>query len=225
MAAFQPSKRKRSVVRPMAPIEEEEAGAPSKKVRQEPLVFFSRSKDPLARSLSNSAPSWIQLEGCSEWYPTVEHAYQVCKSNDPAYTSRFYVPSVADVPLVGMDARKARAFGCKASFKRLGLTAELDEVHLGFQMVKALEAKFDPNLDDNFFARALDSTGDRPLHHLEPVPGRWGCHTDAATGAIKRGQNELGFILEEIRTDNRPILAFHAEAEAIRAASASASAM
>ena len=177
------------------------AGA-AKKSKLEPVVFYSKSKDPTARLLSNFAPSWIKYAG--RFYPTVEHLYQSMKSDNSLYRGEFSCWNKEEEPWHGMKARKAKWIGSKESMKKRGLCID-PHFNADLVMRHALQLKFDPVMgsDNGSFAKVLESTGDRPLRHFSRNPGVWSCRIDKVTGEITAGGNKLGKMLEELRAKNR----------------------
>lgn len=130
------------------------------------------------RFLSNFWPATVELDG--EIYPTVEHAYQAAKTNDPAERAL-----VRSAPTPGKAKRMGRSVT-----KRL----DWDAVKVGV-MKDLLQQKFaegDPNLTE-----LLLSTGMTRL-----VEGNtWG---DRFWGVCNgKGENVLGRLLMKVRADIR----------------------
>jgi predicted NAD-dependent protein-ADP-ribosyltransferase YbiA (DUF1768 family) len=163
----------------------------SVETQTQPLVFFSRSADANARALSNFATSWLHID--ARWYPSVEHVYQASKY--PAtWRYQFSCTERGGTPAIGLEARAAKSAGSKTGMKkrRVAMVPEFDGPAV---MRAALAHKF--ALPE--FVAVLRATGQRPLRHHGRRPAVWDCHTDHATGAIAKGENALGVMLEQLR--------------------------
>lgn len=164
-----------------------------------PLQFFSKSKDPEARQLSNFAESWIEIDG--RWYPTVEHYYQSQKyfPKYPSIAATFSSVAKGGIPEVGIEAKAAKSAGSKTAMKKKKIVLDTSKwsIEGPIVMENALRAKF----DIPFFQLVLQKTGSRPLHHFERRPGLWGMHTNKITGEVK-GSNLMGALLEKIRSES-----------------------
>lgn len=132
------------------------------------------------RFLSNFWPSVVTYDG--ERYPTVEHAYQAAKSDDPAYRLRISVETQ----------------GSPSVAKRIGRSAKLrpdwDAVKLDI-MLGLLRQKFSPGHEE--LREQLLNTGDAEL-----VEGNtWG---DTFWGRCRgTGYNHLGRLLMQVRREIR----------------------
>jgi ribA/ribD-fused uncharacterized protein len=130
--------------------------------------------------LSNFAPTpfWTPQ---GTYCPTVEHAFQACKTNDPQ--QRIWVLT-ANTPL------QAKQRG-----RHVQLRPDWNEVRLKY-MKALVKLKFEQNHD---LASLLCATGDALLEEGNYWNDTfWG--VDFKTG---RGQNHLGKILMEVRTEIR----------------------
>ena len=127
--------------------------------------------------LSNFAPSPIRVGDFV--YPTVEHAFQVAKTQIILWRQRI------------------REAATPKEAKRLGRQCPLrsdwdrDKIQTMFKLVWA---KFAQNPD---LAHRLDATGDRYIEEDSPWDSFWG------TGYGGKGQNHMGTILMDIRHELR----------------------
>lgn len=127
------------------------------------------------RWLSNFYP--VRIQYIEEWYPSVEHAYQAAKSDNPDVRKRF---------LIG-DAKSARAKG-----RRIKVRADWNSSKLAV-MEHLLRQKFQRG---DLRAQLL-STGDQEL-----VEGNW--WGDQFWGVYHgKGDNYLGKLLMKIREELR----------------------
>ena len=131
--------------------------------------------------LSNFHPSPIHFEGID--YPTVEHAFQAAKSNDPE-TRR-------TIAAKNTPGQAKRAGGRRGIIKDFDFAAwEAKKVQVMTHLVRLKFA--DPGL-----RAQLQATGNQPL-----IEGNtwndtfWG--VNLATG---NGKNHLGLILQQIRSE------------------------
>lgn len=111
-------------------------------------------------------------------WPTVEHAYQACKTNDPVTRERILTaPKPGTAKYLGRHAK---------------LRENWDEMKLDIMKILVTRKFFDPEL-----ARKLLATRDTPL-----VEGNhWG---DTFWGVCRGvGENHLGKILMEVREELR----------------------
>lgn len=126
--------------------------------------------------LSNFYPSVIYVDG--ERYPTVEHAYQAAKTNDP-WSKRMI--RNADTPA------KAKALG-----KGVPLRSDWDDVK-----VKVMRSLLRKKFENPFMAPRLLETGDARL-----IEGN--THGDVFWGVCRgQGENVLGTLLEDLREELR----------------------
>jgi ribA/ribD-fused uncharacterized protein len=138
----------------------------------EPILYFNGD----FRFLSNFYPAEVQ-DNFGIHYPTVEHAYQAAKCDDPQV--RKIIAALASPGLA------------KRSGKQLQISPVWDEVKF-FVMRSFLDQKFSPGSE---LALKLKSTGDRLL-----IEGNhWG---DTIWGQcpIGHGANHLGKMLMDIRS-------------------------
>ena len=131
------------------------------------------------RFLSNFHPSPVEFEGIA--FPTVEHAFQAAKTFDFAAREE-----------VAKETTPGRA---KRAGRRLALRPDWEQVKFGV-MKTLVTAKFVGHPD---LARQLLSTGDRQLEE----GNSW---RDLVWGKCNGvGENHLGRILMEIRTEIRQL--------------------
>lgn len=136
--------------------------------------MINRFRDEYA-FLSNFYPSEIRIQGAT--YPTVEHAFQALKTDDPS------------------EREQIRQAKTPAIAKQLGrhvtLRANWDEVKVSLMRVLVL-AKF---TSDSVLQAQLLATGD-----VELVEGNiWGDRFWGVSGG--KGRNELGKILMSVRAE------------------------
>ena len=131
------------------------------------------------RFLSNFYPCEITIDGVT--CPSLEHAYQVTKTNDP--TEKFTIAS-ATTP------GKAKRMG-----QKVHLRSDWEQVKVQIMTV-LVRQKFGQNRD---LRQKLLDTGDEEL-----VEGnRWGDRYWGISGGS--GQNWLGRILMQVRGELRPV--------------------
>jgi len=131
-----------------------------------------------------ATPITLTTAGQNDTFPTVEHYYQAMKfqSNDPAWYA-----AVRDAP----TPAKAREMG---SSKEHPVAPHFMASRMRY-MKRALETKF----EDKELAKLLLSTGEKRLVEGSAVNSYWG------EGADKKGENNLGKLLMELRTSLREI--------------------
>ncbi len=141
----------------------------------ETIYFYSQVEAWAA--FSNFAPFGIEIDG--KWWRTVEHYYQAQKFTDEAYQARIRkTASPKDAKALGLT----RAVLLRSDWKTIK-----DEV-----MLHAVRVKFATHAE----CRALLlSTGNARLAEAAPNDYYWG------VGADGTGQNRLGLILEQVRTE------------------------
>jgi len=130
--------------------------------------------------LSNFYPAWVQVDG--DEYPTVEHAFVACKSNDPEFRVK-----------VQLAATPAQA-------KRLGRDVEIrpdwDDVKLEC-MLDLLRQKFVRKQ----FRGLLLATGDEELVEENTWHDQYWGKCVCPRHASQPGQNHLGKLLMQIRKE------------------------
>lgn len=128
------------------------------------------------RFLSNFYyPCWMQISGIK--YPTVEHAYQACKTMDKEH--RQYI---ADLTRPGDAKKEGRQVVLRDDWESIKLALMYDLVQIKFNKY--------PGLGDKLLA-----TGNRPL-----VEGNW--WRDFYWGVCNgKGENNLGQILMRVRKE------------------------
>lgn len=142
----------------------------------EPIRFYNTSET--YKELSNFFPAKFTIDG--KTYPTVEHYFQAMKfPNNPAFQDQIIAQKT--------PAGAKKMGGTKVIPIRPDWDAVRDEV-----MTKALRAKFTQN--ENLKKLLLD-TGNKKLEEASPTDSYWG------TGKNGKGQNRLGVLLTELRTE------------------------
>ena len=130
--------------------------------------------------LSNFHPSPITVGGLA--YPTVEHAFQACKTVDPKRRA-----GVAAAPTPGTAKRMGRRLDLRPDWNTGGSLRA---------MWTALDRKFAPG---TALAAQLLATGDAELIEGNRWNDRyWGACFDNGEWV---GDNHLGRLLQQIRTD------------------------
>lgn len=133
------------------------------------------------RCFSNFYASPVEMWG--EVYPTVEHAYQAAKSEDP-----FEIAAIRGAPM----AADAKALG-----RKVVLRPFWEEMKIQV-MESLLRQKFAPGTE---FGEKLIATGDVELIEGNTWSDRfWGCGRDEPDGPWI-GENHLGRLLMKIRAD------------------------
>ena len=122
---------------------------------REPINAVSTSSDPIARTLSNFAPTPFEFDG--QRYQSVESFWQGLKFPDRASRRR----------LAELDGAQARAEG-EAQGYRATVSYGGEDMPVGTSahwrlMEKACSAKFEQNAEAR---TALLATGDRPIVHV-----------------------------------------------------------
>ena len=140
------------------------------------MIKFYKTQDPYGY-MSNFYRSNIFI--CNDYYPTVEHAYQAAKTKN-----LFEKETIRNAS----TPRVARDLGQKVSMYE---GFEEDKYKI---MKECVIAKFSQN---QRLKEQLLSTGDQFLIEDSPVDYYWGC------GADNTGQNMLGKILMEVRSELR----------------------
>ena len=169
-----PKRRKRIVPK-------EEAAAPPAP-GEEPVVFFS--KLPENKEFSNFYAVDFQMDGIL--MKSAEHAFQYYKAKT------FGDEEIAEKILKAKSAQSAKSFGKKVkNFNEEVWNAKKDDV-----MKQIVRAKFSvPELRVK-----LLETGTRPMVEANPRDSYWGIGTSKIDNPAKWGQNKLGKILEEVRS-------------------------
>jgi ribA/ribD-fused uncharacterized protein len=158
----------------------------------EPVFFFAGNpalSEFKVFTVEHEAP--LQIDGIT--FPTVEHYYQWSKAKQfgdaGAQAKILKTPSAKSVKAIG---RKVTPFD-EAQWKDRKDTV----------MRAALRAKL---MQHPEILKTLRDTGDRPLAEADPRSKYWGIGTSSDTSKAKDparwpGQNRLGKLLEELRTE------------------------
>lgn len=128
---------------------------------------------------SNFSPHGVELDG--QWWPTVEHYFQAQKFKDELYRERI---RGAHSPKLAANLGRSRALPIRADW----------EVVKDGVMKKAVKKKF---LTHGKLRQLLLSTGDQEIVENAPGDFYWGCGADGS------GMNQLGVILQEVRSELR----------------------
>ena len=131
--------------------------------------------------LSNFHPSHITFEGIA--YPTVEHAFQAAKSNDPETRQK-----IADKDTPG---KAKRAGG------RRGIVHDFDFDAWEAKKVETMEHICRLKFADPSFRALLESTGDQELQE----GNNWNDTFWGISLKTGKGRNNLGKILMKIRDE------------------------
>jgi N-glycosidase YbiA len=153
-------------------VEEEAEAAPV----DETIKFYSTSET--FKEFSNFFPAKFTLDG--KEYPTVEHYFQAMKF--PAN------PAFQDQIVAAKTPAAAKKLG---STKVIPIRTDWDTIR-NEVMAKALRAKFTQNEP---LKALLLSTGSKKLEEASPTDSYWG------TGKNGKGQNQLGMLLMELRSE------------------------
>ena len=159
---------------------------------KEDIVFFF-SKDPENKEFSSFYDTVFKLDDVE--YKSAEHAFQAIKSKTFGDDEHF-----AKI-LKAKSAQSAKSFGKKVEkFEESVWNEKKDEV-----MKSILRAKFSQNPE---IRKKLLDTGDKLLAEANPRDTYWGIGTSSSTAIAKnptkwKGQNKLGKMLMELRTELR----------------------
>ena len=157
---------------------------------EEPGITLEEAREPLMgstdvaftgqlRFLSNFAPSLLPYEG--EVYPTVEHAFQAAKTNDPEEKI-----AIREANTPGLAKRLGRRVSLRPDWEQVKVQIMTDLVRLKFE---------DPGLREQ-----LIGTGDAFLSEVNTHGDTtWG--QVRASGGILVGENLLGKILMKFRSE------------------------
>lgn len=172
----EPVKRKRIVKAPTEPL---------------PEILFFFSKEPENKEFSNFYETNFKLDGVD--YKSAEHAFEAVKAKTFGDEDSF-----AKI-LKAKSAQSAKSFGNKVKdFKEDLWKEKQDEV-----MKSILRAKFTQNLE---LRKKLLDSADKRLANADSRDKYWGIGTSANTEMAKdpkkwKGENKLGNMLEELRTE------------------------
>ncbi len=166
-----------------------------KKITKEPLValpdiLYFFSKEPENKELSNFYETNFKIDGVE--YKSAEHAFEAIKAKTFGDDESF-----AKI-LKAKSAQSAKSFGNKVKdFKEETWNEKQDEV-----MKSVVRAKFTQNLE---LRKKLLDTEDKLLANADSRDKYWGIGTSANTSIAKdpkkwKGENKLGKMLEELRT-------------------------
>jgi ribA/ribD-fused uncharacterized protein len=168
-----------------------------------PIIFYSKSKDPRARVLSNFSASDVTFErgGVAFHFPSVEHAFQAGKWSlcDVAWAAQFEVGGVVGK----MTAEQAKAEGNRKAFAERGCTLPTGrwESIRDAVMEEAVRARL---ANDERFREVLRESGDAHLLHFERsgAKSHWGGYKSKTSGEMF-GENVLGLLLMRLREELR----------------------
>ena len=166
------------------------------------IVFFSKSKDPDSKYLSNFTPAALQIDG--KQYPSVEHYFQAQK-----YSCTIGGPStkIMDKFAVGgeyatLTASKVKSLGGKAAMTKLQVTMDMNcwLKKRNDVMRTALTTRF---ATDQHFRDLVQYADDKEiqLYHFErsseKKPSYWGGFIVKMTGMFI-GENTLGKMMMDL---------------------------
>jgi ribA/ribD-fused uncharacterized protein len=140
-----------------------------------PICFIS---DRAFRWMSNFYGSPFRFEGVD--YPTVEHAFQCCKTLDKAWRKKILT---AKSP--GDAKRLGRQCPIRSDWEKMKVNV----------MLKLVREKFRQNPE---LAKHLVATGQRSIQEDSPWDSFWGT---GKAGPGGRGRNEMGNILKKVRRE------------------------
>ena len=166
-----------------------------KKITKEPIValpeiLYFFSKEPENKELSNFYETNFKIDGVE--YKSAEHAFEAIKAKTFGDDESF------EKILKAKSAQSAKSFGNKVKdFKEDTWAEKQDEV-----MKSVVRAKFTQNLE---LRKKLLDTEDKLLANADSRDKYWGIGTSANTSIAKdpkkwKGENKLGKMLEELRT-------------------------
>ena len=155
-----------------------------------PEILFFFSKEPENKELSNFYETNFKIDGVE--YKSAEHAFEAIKAKTFGDDETF------EKILKAKSAQSAKSFGNKVKeFKEETWAEKQDEV-----MKSVVRAKFTQNLE---LRKKLLETEDKLLANADSRDKYWGIGTSANTTIAKdpkkwKGENKLGKMLEELRT-------------------------
>jgi ribA/ribD-fused uncharacterized protein len=155
-----------------------------------PDILFFFSKEPENKELSNFYETNFKIDGVE--YKSAEHAFEAIKAKTFGDDETF------EKILKAKSAQSAKSFGNKVKeFKEETWAEKQDEV-----MKSVVRAKFTQNLE---LRKKLLDTEDKLLANADSRDKYWGIGTSANTSIAKdpkkwKGENKLGKMLEELRT-------------------------
>ena len=153
-------------------------------------MFFSRSKDPLAKRLSAFGPDDVMMGG--KLYPTVEHAFHAAKALMAG--SEALAEEIRGVP----TPQEAKTLGSRKTLKTRRIRFNLEEWESCREDVMRglLKNRFDRHPDLWIACRALPEN--TQFFHYSLRNRIWGCHVDHETGQVKKGLNKMGVLMGEL---------------------------
>lgn len=193
----QPPAEEVAEVAEVAPTEEKKVVVRRKRIVKPvveealPEIMFFFSKDPENKEFSNFYETVFQVDDVE--YKSAEHAYQAIKAH--TFGDNVHFEKIRNAK----SAQSAKSFGKKVeNFKEDIWNAKKDDV-----MKQVLRAKFTQNLE---LRKKLLDTEDKLLAQADARDKYWGIGTSAPTSIAKdpkkwKGENKLGKILMEIRTE------------------------
>jgi ribA/ribD-fused uncharacterized protein len=193
----QPPAEEVAEVAEVAPTEEKKVVVRRKRIVKPvveealPEIMFFFSKDPENKEFSNFYETVFQVDDVE--YKSAEHAYQAIKAH--TFGDNVHFEKIRNAK----SAQSAKSFGKKVeNFKEDIWNAKKDDV-----MKQVLRAKFTQNLE---LRKKLLDTEDKLLAQADARDKYWGIGTSASTSIAKdpkkwKGENKLGKILMEIRTE------------------------
>jgi ribA/ribD-fused uncharacterized protein len=175
--------------------EEKKEPVRRKKITKDPIValpeiLYFFSKEPENKELSNFYETNFKIDGVE--YKSAEHAFEAIKAKTFGDDETF------EKILKAKSAQSAKSFGNKVKdFKEDAWAEKQDEV-----MKAVVRAKFTQNLE---LRKKLLDTEDKLLANADSRDKYWGIGTSANTSIAKdpkkwKGENKLGKMLEELRT-------------------------
>jgi len=141
-------------------------------------IYFYSQTDPFGE-FSNFAPFGVEMDGV--WWRTVEHYFQAMKFDDGEYRERI---RKASTPKDAKALGRTRDIPIRSDWDVARDAVVLEAVRRKFRTHKVL-------------AELLLSTGEDTLAEAAPGDYYWGIGADGS------GENRLGRILEQVRTELR----------------------
>lgn len=142
-------------------------------------IYFYTTKDPYGE-FSNFSKHGILMNEL--WWPTVEHYFQAQKFFDKEYQEKI---RNAAAPKIAADLGRSRKVPIREDWETVK-----DQI-----MYEAVLKKFQTHEE---IRQLLLSTADEEIVENAPGDYYWGCGKDGT------GRNQLGKILQEVRTFLRP---------------------
>ena len=170
------------------------------------IYFFSKSKDPDYKYLSNFQITPEPLLFMGAPFRSIEHAFQAAKflslkGRKPAETISLFLKFSTRGPYGGLDPAKVKSLGGKGSFKKEKVELDIKEWNRSAPLVMkelvVARCQVDPK-----YRHLLKNAAQKGIRffHFERKGGLWGGNFPAGQTDVKsfRGENLLGYIMDHV---------------------------